>query len=1107
MYKQPTNKPDRKPRTVPGGQQGTGRGVLLVDKRDTVVDASKRTVLIPKTTVGSGKGPGTVVDNRPKTVVEQTLQRGTARALPLKGVSKTLTKPVIPVQTGVVKPSEKSESAKEPERLFEGESKPVTADKSEVVTKKHGPATEDPGLVNFVHELHAYLESMGPFTEDDRAGIEALLGRILEGYPTLSKIKPTLTANILGGIIFYGADDIADPPSQEEQLAQKHLQPMNTLGDGNCSIHALLGEDKDGTLICDAAQQTRETLADHYQAGTLHPHAMAKMDLARQITIRKFANNLLTDHTEGMPSIAATEDDPKEEEGSNEKKISDKQLKENLLKAIHQVNAGHYAQSVTKKVQDTTFNDMINGVTGDEVLGILKAGGILSEDDTVAAPDLSPQSVEAILPANMKHKAESIYWLLKPYIKGKINSNAFVERALQNDAVKQAYIALLRSQHHWLNAEQLQALAIQHGKSIQLFENDLMGGLQETDPFNVADDRPLIKIYSSGSHFERLGPLQADAVPARERETTDDEASAAPAEADPFQNEMYNRARTQYHKEFRGQKRITTENYRARKDHGLGHGIRVAASVLRLVNVISQKHKFKFPLDTQHLKALSMAALWHDAANNSEDDKLAENKQGDLFVEQLQKDGKGKLHNKPVPPAYQWAADCLKLKGKISVSKKPWDQLTAEEQGAAIIAGADSYEYIRTYQEMKKKYSSGRNVLVNTNAMGKEEDEAHLEAVIGLIQGTGGNTRGGAPKGTNPEDLAVPFEYHGIQSLMDPENPITKAFARFAGKGPKGPANILGLLHSFSADMPLKRPSTPVVKQPVKTGTVNPDETADKKVEVEVVRKTSSPALKPVINFTPRDDKRTRIPASQNSDGSYNQGIAPLFKAGRGTAPAPVDVGKTLALVHGISTQHIPGAFKNGFLSSAYTREGPHGNYSRDADKNGGGGLAVYTRAVGTKHTSWPAFGQGVGSSISKAQIVLRPKILIDIPAWRHSSTDLKGKAPGVTDKMIGDKTLDSFDLWEQQSESGRNSAFNSTVNNPGGLANNEQIFWHQIPLAGNVIAIICKTEQHKKDIIESIGGSLEEGCIFHKGEKIPVVVASDGATLAKTLPKKTGAK
>ncbi|QSQ15714.1 hypothetical protein [Myxococcus landrumensis] len=65
------------------------------------------------------------------------------------------------------------------------------------------------------------------------------------------------------------------------------------------------------------------------------------------------------------------------------------------------------------------------------------------------------------------------------------------------------------------------------------------------------------------------------------------------------------------------------------------------------------------------------------------------------------------------------------------------------------------------------------------------------------------------------------------------------------------------------------------------------------------------------------------------------------------------------------------GALQKGHLGSAYLREEPGGTYSRAADKNGGGALGVYTRAVGTDQATWPAQGYGVGSNDSKVQPVV----------------------------------------------------------------------------------------------------------------------------------------
>ena len=254
------------------------------------------------------------------------------------------------------------------------------------------------------------------------------------------------------------------------------------------------------------------------------------------------------------------------------------------------------------------------------------------------------------------------------------------------------------------------------------------------------------------------------------------------------------------------------------------------------------------------------------------------------------------------------------------------------------------------------------------------------------------------------------------------------------------------------------------------------------------------------INFFPRNKLGKRITGSvPHNEGAFLQGKLPDMLPAPDRVAPPITTDSVMALVHGIGITHIPSAFEKGYLSSAYMREGPSGRYSRDADKTGGGGLAVYTRAVGTKHKAWPATGQGVGSGDSKAQIILKPAILTSHPAWRHSDTDLMGTAPGVTKVMLADKGLDSFDLWQLQSENARNRAFNSAMDHGSGLANNEQMFWEQIPLHYNVQAIVCQSEDNRKQLIESMKGNMAKSCITHGGKQIPVVVGA-GVTLSNVL-------
>lgn len=221
---------------------------------------------------------------------------------------------------------------------------------------------------------------------------------------------------------------------------------------------------------------------------------------------------------------------------------------------------------------------------------------------------------------------------------------------------------------------------------------------------------------------------------------------------------------------------------------------------------------------------------------------------------------------------------------------------------------------------------------------------------------------------------------------------------------------------------------------------------------------TSGPAV-PVrtIRFTPRVGgvKQDIDPV----DDRFPQGDPPPLKPADPTKPAvAVKLAQTACLVHGMAPEYLAGALASGELGSAYRRVGPFGAYGRDMDKRGGGGLAVYTRAVGTAQRDWQAQGYGVGSSPTKVQLVLSPTFLEANTTWRASSTDGAGKVPGASDADVtavtrGEK--DVYDLWGAQSERGRALAFNGTVVGPKQM-NNEQLHWERVPLAGNLKAVVC---------------------------------------------------
>jgi hypothetical protein len=230
------------------------------------------------------------------------------------------------------------------------------------------------------------------------------------------------------------------------------------------------------------------------------------------------------------------------------------------------------------------------------------------------------------------------------------------------------------------------------------------------------------------------------------------------------------------------------------------------------------------------------------------------------------------------------------------------------------------------------------------------------------------------------------------------------------------------------------------------------------------------------IKFTPRVNGKKKDLA-RGSDGTFSQGDAPAYKnPSAGAAGADLDLDATAALVHGLPAEYFGGTMEGGKLMSAYQRVGPTGSYGRDMDKRGGGGLAVYTRAVGAGQEDWRSMGYGVGSNDARIQLVLDPEILANEDHnWRSSTMDNGGMAPSATRNDLaavkrGKDGMDTFDLWSKQSEKGRNQAFNQTVRG-GKLENNEQMHWESIPLEGVLKAAVA-TCQESFDILMALEGA-----------------------------------
>ncbi|MBU8895683.1 hypothetical protein DRW03_20330 [Corallococcus sp. H22C18031201] len=262
----------------------------------------------------------------------------------------------------------------------------------------------------------------------------------------------------------------------------------------------------------------------------------------------------------------------------------------------------------------------------------------------------------------------------------------------------------------------------------------------------------------------------------------------------------------------------------------------------------------------------------------------------------------------------------------------------------------------------------------------------------------------------------------------------------------------------------------------------------------------------------------------------HPQGPAPaLAKGTRESKPLSID--KTACLTHGMSPDFVKDALSNGQLSSAYNRLGKSGKYSRDADRNGGGALGVYTRAVGTEQKGWKAEGYGVGSNADKVQLILSPNFLMKpghtfeasssggggTEAWRASSTDNMGLVPGAAKKdqvglPKGDPLTRTKEMWGKQTESGRNDNFNTTVSGSDLKVQNEQLHWEKIPLKDNLKGMVCTSEASFNKMMQIPGSKRSQlkmpegtgiqamGTVFVGDQKIKVALTTPDSSMLSTL-------
>jgi hypothetical protein len=268
-----------------------------------------------------------------------------------------------------------------------------------------------------------------------------------------------------------------------------------------------------------------------------------------------------------------------------------------------------------------------------------------------------------------------------------------------------------------------------------------------------------------------------------------------------------------------------------------------------------------------------------------------------------------------------------------------------------------------------------------------------------------------------------------------------------------------------------------------------------------------------VSSFTPPAAPQTAasqpvsVSRERGANGLFPQGACPPMGSSGSSNPRPLELDKASCLTHGMDVQHVQSALTGGQLHSAYSRLGKDGAYSRDADKNGGGALAVYTRAVGTEQTQWKAQGHGVGSNPNKVQFILSPALL-QAPdhSWRASGMDNMGKVPSSTANdqrnLPKNDPLGRAPLWGKQTEAGRNSAFNATLKGPL-QENNEQLHWEKVPLQGNLKGMVVSSQSTFDTLMQLPDAqrtAAGRGTVRMGDQDIKVVLTQGKSSLVNTL-------
>lgn len=574
-------------------------------------------------------------------------------------------------------------------------------------------------------------------------------------------------------------------------------------------------------------------------------------------------------------------------------------------------------------------------------------------------------------------------------------------QALANEEVQTIYQELLQNQRYWLNPEELEALATLEGVSVRLYEAGF-GGLQITNLNPGQND--MVHVYSSGSHYERAHQATDEDIAEvelrheqREKQRAEGKSkkSTLPKEEAAWLSwiqAMYGEAQRIYHSPFKSQKNAlpTSKTNRARRVHGLSHILRTVAYTI----AVAQRQK-RIPLKEKEIIALALATLFHDAANEKEDQKVGgEERQATLF-RQIARTREGwKTMGAANQRIVSFAIETLRAKGS---SAKPDTKIGL---GATIVGGADSYDYMR--DAGPRTYNSEYNKLFTNKVIDGKSDKEFAKLAHALIRDTDGYIRRTSDKkgGQGYKLLSNEFEHRGVKAILDPTSGVYQAFVRFArGAG------------------------------------------IDVKQFLAVFRKFHSLYLGKYSQGKAPDFKKA-APGKEAKSGK-----APDF----GKAACMVHGMSVGFLGTVLENTYLESAYHRLGEEGKYSR-------SQDRAGGGALGVYLRTVGTKHVGWLAKGMGVGSNSK-TKVQLVLSPNVLRNIPSknWRASTTDNMGKAPGF--RPSGRFTWKGLPQrsWGAQSEQGRNDQFNRVVNAERPIENNEQLVWEQISLTGgNLLAIVC---------------------------------------------------